>query len=388
MNIEYHPLIVHEADFGNIGGTSDTYIYTQTSPIFTDCKIGAEIDGPLKIVLIDTISKATVTSGPLSSISIRILVLDGDFGFGFEDQENWTEQDLNAKVVHEREGKRPLVTWELDITLRDGIGIISDICFTDNSCWIKCQKFRLGARVVQSIGGQVRIKETISEAFVVQKLTSAFSQSKKTDRLHVHLANPPSLDDEVLRLEKIRKDGKSHQRLASHQIDTVKDFMRKYVTDPTKPRGMLDCPKGAWDTIVEHASTCDVNDEIFFTFSVDGISLLFNSVYKLVAATFDGQNYQSVDDPTFSHKQPLVKSIKEQAYSNVSSFVPVDGPAIFGPSKSLPTLQAEPISSSTTGVQHPDEFSVAHQGFKLQPCVHQSSLIWLPEEMMYNRLQK
>ncbi|KAK0601210.1 hypothetical protein LWI29_022188 [Acer saccharum] len=249
------------------------------------------------------------------------------------------------------------------------------------------ERFRLGARVVQSIGGQVRIKEAISEAFVVQKLTSAFSQSKKTDRLHVHLANPPSLDDEVLRLEKIRKDGKSHQWLASHQIDTVKDFMRKYVTDPTKPREMLDCPKGAWDTIVEHASTCDVNDEIFFTFSVDGISLLFNSVYKLVAATFDGQNYQSVDDPTFSHK-PLVKSIKEQAYSNVSSFVLVDGPAIFGPSKSLPTLQAAPISSSTTGVQHPDEFSVAHQGFKLQPCVHQSSLIWLPEEMMYNRLQK
>ncbi|KAK1547914.1 hypothetical protein Q3G72_028464 [Acer saccharum] len=303
--------------------------------------------------------KATVTSGPLSSISIQILVLDGDFGFGFEDQGNWTEQDLNAKVVHEREGKRPLVTGELDITLRDGIGIISDISFTDNSSWIKCQKFRLGARVVQSIGGQVRIKEAISEAFV---LTSAFSQSKKTDRLHVHLANPPSLDDEVWRLEKIRQDGKSRQRLASHQIDTVKDFMRKYVTDPTKPREMLDCPKGAWDTIVEHASTCDVNDEIFFTFSVDGISLLFNSVHKLVAATFDGQNYQSVDDPTFSHK-PLVKSIKEQAYSNLSSFVPVDGPAIFGPSKSLPTLQAEPISSSTIGVQHPDEFSVAHQAW-------------------------
>ncbi|TXG65213.1 hypothetical protein EZV62_006488 [Acer yangbiense] len=251
---------------------SPNYITTKTSPIFTDSKIGAEIDGPLKIVLIDTISKATVTSGPLSLISIRILVLDGDFGFGFEDQENWTEQDLNAKVVHEREGKRPLVTGELDITLRDGIGIISDISFIDNSSRIKCQKFRLGARVVQSIGGQVRIKEAISEAFVVQK---------KTDRLHVHLANPPSLDDEVWHLEKIRKDGKSHQQLAPHQIDTVKDFMRKYVTDPTKPR--------------------EVRTTMLFIF------LLFNSVYKLVAATFDGQNYQSVDDPTFSHKNACGK---------------------------------------------------------------------------------
>ncbi|KAK4851450.1 hypothetical protein QYF36_015254 [Acer negundo] len=70
-----------------------------------------------------------------------ILVLDGDFGFGFEDQENWTEQDLNAKVVHETEGKRPLVTGKLDITLRDGIGIISDISFTDkmSKVQIRCK---------------------------------------------------------------------------------------------------------------------------------------------------------------------------------------------------------------------------------------------------------
>ena len=57
---------------------------------------------------------------------------------------------------------------ELNIMLRDGIGIISDLSFTDNSSYIKCQKFRLDARVVQSIGGHMRIKEAISEAFVVK----------------------------------------------------------------------------------------------------------------------------------------------------------------------------------------------------------------------------
>ncbi|TXG65242.1 hypothetical protein EZV62_006517 [Acer yangbiense] len=331
------------------------------SIIFTDSKIKDESNKSVKIELID-ISTASVTSGPLSSTKIQILVLDGDFGF--EAQENWTEQDFNDKVVHERDGKRPLVTGELNIMLRDGVGIISDLSFTDNSSWIKCRKFRLGARVVQSIGGHVRIKEAISEAFVVK--------DHRTKRYGKH--HPPSLDDKVWRLDKIRKDGKYHRWLASHRIDTVKDFMRMYVTDPTKLREMLDCPDGAWNTIVEHASTCDVNDEISFTYSVDRIGLLFNSVYKLVAATFDGQNYQSVDDPTFIDT-PLVKSIKEQAYRNVSSFVPVDGRAIFGPSKSLPSMQDEPISGSTTCVQHPDEFSVADQGLaEMQiDCYHETT---------------
>ncbi|KAK1547905.1 hypothetical protein Q3G72_010507 [Acer saccharum] len=318
------------------------------STIFTDSKIEAEFGGPVKIVLIDTISTAPVTSGPLSSIKIQIFVLDGDFGF--EAQENWTEQDFNNKVVHERDGKRPLVTGELNIMLRDGVGIISDLSFTDNSSWIKYRKFRLGARVVQSIGGHVRIKEAISEAFVVKD-----HRIKRYGKHH-----PPSLDDEVWRLEKIRKDGKFHQRLASHQIDTVKDFMRMYVTYPTKLREMLDCPEGAWNTIVEHAFTCNVNNEIFYTYSVEGIGLLFNSVYKLVATTFDGQNYQFLDDPTFTHK-PWVETIKKQAYRNVSSFVQVNRHAIFGPSNPLISLQAEPYNSPTSGLQHP-EFPVAHAG--------------------------
>ncbi|KAK4843594.1 hypothetical protein QYF36_010392 [Acer negundo] len=86
-----------------------------------------------------------------------ILVLDGDFGFGFEDQENWTEQDLNAKVVHETEGKRPLVTGKLDITLRDGIGIISDISFTD-----KMSKVQIRAVLDIMAGNSVSVEEMAS----------------------------------------------------------------------------------------------------------------------------------------------------------------------------------------------------------------------------------
>lgn len=43
---------------------------------------------------------------------------------------------------------------------------------------------------------------------------------------------PPSLDDEIWRLEKIAKDGKYHERLDKKGVRTVKDFMRMHTTDP------------------------------------------------------------------------------------------------------------------------------------------------------------
>ncbi|KAI9186349.1 hypothetical protein LWI28_016449 [Acer negundo] len=105
--------------------------------------------------------------------------------------------------------------------------------------------------------------------------------------------HPPSLEDEVWRLEKIAIDGKYHTWLASHKIGTVKDFMLMYVTDPITPRMVR-------TTVLFYlASTCVVNDGMLYAYSAEGIILSFNSIYELVAAaTFDGQNYQFLDDST------------------------------------------------------------------------------------------
>ncbi|KAK4842840.1 hypothetical protein QYF36_000672 [Acer negundo] len=115
-------------------------IRTQYSQINTPKKYGYDW-AVLDIMAGNSVSVEEMASIMEPIIQKLILVLDGDFGFGFEDQENWTEQDLNAKVVHETEGKRPLVTGKLDITLRDGIGIISDISFTDkmSEVQIRCK---------------------------------------------------------------------------------------------------------------------------------------------------------------------------------------------------------------------------------------------------------
>jgi len=134
--------------------------------IFTGGKIEAEDDKPVTIVLMDANTNTIVTSGPLASLKIEIVPLDADFGS--DDQEDWTESEFAARVIREREGRRPLVTGDLAITLRDGVGQLGDMVFTDNSSWQRSRKFRLGARPVQKVSGETRIREGRSEAFVVK----------------------------------------------------------------------------------------------------------------------------------------------------------------------------------------------------------------------------
>lgn len=136
------------------------------STIFTGSRIEAEDNVPVTIVIIDAISKTRIRSGLLPSVRTEILVLDGDFGSN--EQENWSEKEFKKNILRQRDGKRPLVTGELIITLTDGIGFISDITFTDNSSWRRSRKFRLGARIVRRAFSGARIREAISEAFVVK----------------------------------------------------------------------------------------------------------------------------------------------------------------------------------------------------------------------------
>ncbi|KAJ6928419.1 hypothetical protein NC652_012501 [Populus alba x Populus x berolinensis] len=104
------------------------------SIIFTGSKIEAEDDKTVTIVLMDAKTNTIVTSGPLASLKIEIVPLDADFGS--DDQEDWTEAEFAARVIREREGRRPLVTGNLTITLRDGVGQLGDLVFTPmNSSW-------------------------------------------------------------------------------------------------------------------------------------------------------------------------------------------------------------------------------------------------------------
>uniref|UniRef100_A0A5B7AKZ3 Calmodulin-binding protein 60 D n=1 Tax=Davidia involucrata TaxID=16924 RepID=A0A5B7AKZ3_DAVIN len=319
------------------------------STIFTGSRIESEDSRPVRIIILDASSKKIISSGPLSSIKIEIVVLDGDFGA--DDQEDWTEKEFNANVVREREGKRPLVTGDLSITLRDGVGYIGDISFTDNSSWTRSRKFRLGARTVQSISTEVRIREARSEAFVVK--------DHRGESYKKHY--PPNLGDELWRLERIAKDGAFHKRLASKKIYTVKDFLRLYVTDPSSLRSIFGgISSKTWETIIEHATACVLDDDEFYVYRAsERVGLVFNSIYKVVAATFDGHNYQSLDKLAPFQMQ-LVEDLKSCAYKNLNDLIPIDEPSVVGLARPLLSLQADPLCNPSLGLQYVN-FPVAHE---------------------------
>lgn len=67
-----------------------------------------------------------------------------------------------------------------------------------------------------------------------------------------------------------------------------------------------------WEAIVEHAVTCIVDDNeayIYFDAS-QSAGLLFNSTYKVISATFDGQNYHRLENLTF-HQKVRFDSLKD-----------------------------------------------------------------------------
>lgn len=130
--------------------------------LFTSSKVESEDNGAIKLVLFDTDSNKIVSSGPLSSLKIQIVPLDGDFSA--DDDEDWSPKDFEAKVIYARDGKRPLVAGDLVVVLKDGVGDLGELFFTDNSSWRRSRTFRLGA---QAITG-VRIREAKSEPFIVK----------------------------------------------------------------------------------------------------------------------------------------------------------------------------------------------------------------------------
>ncbi|KAF5739902.1 hypothetical protein HS088_TW12G01114 [Tripterygium wilfordii] len=325
------------------------------STIFTGSRIEAEDSNPVQIVLLDAATRAMVTSGPLSSKRIEVVVLDG--GFGSDEKEVWTEKEFNDNIVREREGKRPLVTGELIITLKNGVGHIGEVFFTDNSSWIRCRKFRLGVKITQKTSDEVRIREGRSEPFMVK--------DHRGELYKKH--HPPSLHDDIWRLERIAKDGAFHKRLAVCGVKTVNDFLRLYESDPSSLRNIIgnQISSKTWETIVEHATECVPDEGKFYTYTGASQSamLLFNSIYKLVAATFDGQTYLPIEKLDLPQRL-LVDDVKRQACKNMKDLVLVDAGSTISPSMALANLQPE--ISQTSSLQTL-QLSTAHQG---EPGTH------------------
>jgi hypothetical protein len=128
--------------------------------------VEGEQSSPIHVVLQNAETGQLVTTGPEASAKLEIVVLEGDFTA--DDDDNWAQEDFENFVVRERDGKRPLLTGELSVALKDGVGALGELTFTDNSSWIRSRKFRLGVKIASGTLEGIRIREAKTEAFTVK----------------------------------------------------------------------------------------------------------------------------------------------------------------------------------------------------------------------------
>ncbi|GER55431.1 calmodulin-binding protein [Striga asiatica] len=278
--------------------------------LFTNSRVQSKDKTQIKVALCDSTTKEVISCGPHSSLKATLVVLDGDFGA--VDREDWTAEEFDRKLVKNREGRRPLLTGELAVSLHNGVGYIGDVSFTDNSSWIRSGKFCLGVKALASSAEKFSgIKEAFSTAFKVK--------DHRGESYKKH--HPPCLDDEVWRLEKIAKDGPSHKSLTQFGIHCVRDFLKIYFMDRVGLRTILHkVTNKAWETIVEHAQTCTLDDKKYIYTTAQGTGLLFTSTNKVIGVTFDGRNYLSLDNLN-TYQMEMLEHMKQQAYENSSQWV-------------------------------------------------------------------
>ncbi|MCL7049897.1 hypothetical protein MKW94_012826 [Papaver nudicaule] len=295
---------------------------------FTNSRILADGSAPLQVVILDG-DLNVVRNGPLSSLKVEIVALDGDFGS--EEQDDWSEKEFEESIKRAREGKRPLVIGEVCINLTSGIGLLSDITVTDNSSWVRSGKFKLGARVVQPCNTE-RIREARTGSFVVRDHRGQGYQK--------HF--PPFPCDEVWRLKKIRKDGVFHQRLADMGIQTVENFLRLFFTDSSALLMAFDngTASKTWEAIIRHAKTCPPDSRTFMYSAGQECRLFFNSFYDLTGATFDGGlSYMSLANIPPS-QMGLVEAMKQYAYAHQNEIVEINWIAAHAPPMAHPIESA------------------------------------------------
>jgi len=130
--------------------------------LFTGGKVEGEQGSAIHVVLIDANTGNVIQTGEESMTKLNIVVLDGDFND--EDDKDWTREHFESFEVKEREGKRPILTGDRHVIIKEGVGTLGKLTFTDNSSWIRSRKFRLGVKPATGF----HIREAKTEPFAVK----------------------------------------------------------------------------------------------------------------------------------------------------------------------------------------------------------------------------
>ncbi|KAJ9559856.1 hypothetical protein OSB04_005016 [Centaurea solstitialis] len=209
-------------------------------PVSTGRVIKGEKDEPFRVALVNETGKV-VSTGAGAAATVEIVALAG--GCNDDEVGNWSSDEFNSKVVDNWNGKKVL-QGNTFLNLKEGIGYVDKISFTQNSNWKASTNFRLGARFVNA----VFVKEAKTESFVVS--------DKRKDMYKNH--DIPDLHDEVWRLRMIGRRGPVANSLAQDKIKTVGDFIVRLFLNRQCLVEIFDRAKQGknLESSVEHALTC------------------------------------------------------------------------------------------------------------------------------------
>ncbi|KAL6847404.1 hypothetical protein ACP4OV_023257 [Aristida adscensionis] len=308
-------------------------------PIYTDKNITTDDNAGIKVTMCE--DDNIITSGSLSRVKVEILVLRGDFSANCKD--SWTKDEFDEHIVQGRSGQ-PLMLHTARLT--NGQVEINQIRFTEGSCRTPSRTFILAARVCKSENTNVRVQEA-----VMNPVTVLDRRNEANEKRH-----PPTLDDDVYRLEEIAKDGVYHKRLIEAKIYKVGGFLKALNEDEDKLKEILQMEKKpkSWSKLIRHAKDCVLGDrqELKRYESEEGnLALLFNYVHDLVGAEFHG-DYVACEGFDSAQKA-LVNKWKVHAYNQLAD-IPFD----YVMKGNVP----EPISSSIVAPAGPPV--LAYQGIE------------------------
>ncbi|GJN27511.1 hypothetical protein PR202_gb15541 [Eleusine coracana subsp. coracana] len=291
-------------------------------PLFTGGKVEGEQGAAIHVVLLDANTGHVITSGPESFAKLDILVLEGDFNK--EEDEGWTEEDFENHIVKEREGKRPLLTGDLQVTLKEGVGTIGELIFTDNSSWIRSRKFRLGLRVSSGFCEGIRIMEAKTEAFTVK--------DHRGECMFLYCA-------------------------AIVKISNIFDYFLSWflfwqILGSNMSNRM-------WESLVEHAKTCVLSGKHYIYYSRDtpSVGAIFNNIYEFTGLIADDQ-FISAENLT-ENQRVFADTLVKQAYDDWISVVEYDGKALlrFKQKTTSVTTRSEAAKAATS---YPVSYGSAH----------------------------
>lgn len=292
-------------------------------PIFTGSKIEDEAGNPLEVILVDadTGSPAALPQ----ALRVELVPVYGDFPQ--DGREDWSDDEFQRNVVKERAGKRPLLTGDVSLALRDGRATVGELQFTDNSSWVRCRKFRIAARVVPGAWDGARVQEAMTEAFIVR------DHRGELYRKHY----PPVLADDVWRLEKIGKEGAFHRKLRRSNVGTVQEFVRMLMVKPDELRAILGdgMTDRMWEATTNHARTCATDDKVYAHSTPHG-TIYVDSVFNVVRVDIGGVEWplhqlnrgqtmvvQQMLQDAYEHRHSLQEAEPFMAHGHAASDAPL-----------------------------------------------------------------